>query len=37
VEGARAAGIRAVLVRRDGDPPTGVETIRSLLELPALL
>jgi putative hydrolase of the HAD superfamily len=37
VEGARAAGIRAVLVRRDGAAPDGVEAIRSLVELPALL
>jgi 2-haloalkanoic acid dehalogenase type II len=37
VEGARAAGIRAVLVQREGDPPLGVETIRSLVDLPALL
>jgi putative hydrolase of the HAD superfamily len=37
VAGARAAGIRPVLVARDGSPPAGVETIRSLVELPALL
>ena len=37
VEGARAAGVRAVLVQREGDPPAGVEAIRSLRELPALL
>ena len=37
VAGARAAGIRPVLVARDGSPPAGVETIRSLAELPALL
>jgi putative hydrolase of the HAD superfamily len=37
VEGARAAGIRPVLVARDGGPPPGVESIRSLAELPALL
>lgn len=37
VEGARAAGIRAVLVSREGDPPPGVEAVRSLAELPALL
>jgi putative hydrolase of the HAD superfamily len=37
VEGARAAGIRAVLVRRNGAAPAGVEAIRSLVELPALL
>ena len=37
VEGARAAGVRAVLVQREGDPPPGVEAIRSLRELAALL
>jgi putative hydrolase of the HAD superfamily len=37
VEGARAAGIRAVLLRRDGEPPAGVESIRSLCELAPLL
>jgi putative hydrolase of the HAD superfamily len=37
VEGARAAGIRAVLIRRDGEPPQGVESIRSLRELAPLL
>jgi putative hydrolase of the HAD superfamily len=37
VEGARAAGIRAVLLRRDGEPPPGVESIRSLCELAPLL
>jgi putative hydrolase of the HAD superfamily len=38
VAGARAAGIRAVLVARDGAaPPAGVETVRSLMELPALV
>jgi putative hydrolase of the HAD superfamily len=37
VAGARAAGIRAVLVQRDGERPAGVETVRSLAELPALL
>jgi 2-haloalkanoic acid dehalogenase type II len=37
VQGARAAGVRAVLVQRDGDPPAGVEAVRSLAELPALL
>jgi putative hydrolase of the HAD superfamily len=36
VEGARAAGITAVLVRRDGGPgPPGVPTVSSLLELSA--
>jgi putative hydrolase of the HAD superfamily len=37
VEGAAAAGVRAVLVQREGEPPAGVEAIRSLRELPALL
>jgi putative hydrolase of the HAD superfamily len=37
VEGAAAAGVRAVLVQRDGQAPAGVETVRSLRELPALL
>jgi putative hydrolase of the HAD superfamily len=37
IEGAAAAGIRAVLLQREGDPPAGVESIRSLRELPALL
>lgn len=37
VEGARAAGVRAVLVQREGDPPAGVESVRRLTDLPALL
>jgi putative hydrolase of the HAD superfamily len=37
VEGAAAAGVRAVLVQREGEPPASVEAIRSLRELPALL
>lgn len=37
VAGARAAGIRPVLVARDGALPPGVEAIRSLAELPGLL
>ncbi len=37
IEGAAAAGIRGVLLQREGDPPAGVESIRSLRELPALL
>ena len=37
VAGARAVGIRAILVQRDGGAPAGVDTIRSLTELPALL
>jgi putative hydrolase of the HAD superfamily len=35
-EGARAAGIRALLLVRQGDPPAGVEALRSLAELPSL-
>jgi putative hydrolase of the HAD superfamily len=37
VEGAAAAGVRGVLVRREGAPPPGVEAIASLRELSALL
>jgi putative hydrolase of the HAD superfamily len=37
VAGARAAGIRAVLLARDGEPPAGVEAIQSLERLPSLL
>ena len=37
VHGARAAGVRAVLLQRHGEPPGGVEAIRSLAELPSLL
>jgi putative hydrolase of the HAD superfamily len=37
IAGARAAGIRPVLVRHDGPAPPGVETIATLRELPALL
>ncbi len=37
VEGARAAGIRAVLLARGGDRPAGVEAVGSLAELPSLL
>ena len=37
VDGAAAAGVRAVLVQREGEPPVGVEAVRSLRELPALL
>jgi putative hydrolase of the HAD superfamily len=37
VSGARAVGIRAVLVQRRGDPPAEVEAVRALTELPALL
>jgi putative hydrolase of the HAD superfamily len=37
VEGARAAGIRPLLLMREGEPPTGVKTLRSLAELPSLI
>ena len=37
VEGSAAAGVRGVLVQREGAPPPGVEAIRSLRELLALL
>jgi putative hydrolase of the HAD superfamily len=37
LEGAAAAGVRAVLVRREGSPPPGIEAIRSLRELVALV
>jgi putative hydrolase of the HAD superfamily len=37
VGGARAVGIRPVLVARDWRPPEGIEAVRSLAELPALL
>ena len=37
VQGAAAAGVRAVLLQREGDPPSGAESIRSLSELAALL
>ena len=37
VEGARAAGVRGILLQREGDPPADVEAISSLRELPALL
>jgi putative hydrolase of the HAD superfamily len=37
VEGAEAVGVRAVLVQRIGEPPAGVESIRSLGELPSRL
>jgi putative hydrolase of the HAD superfamily len=37
IEGAGAAGVRAVLLQREGEPPAGVEAVRSLLELAALL
>lgn len=37
VEGAAAAGVRGVLVQRDGQSPSGVEAVASLRELAALL
>jgi putative hydrolase of the HAD superfamily len=37
VAGARALGIRAILVRREGDAPPGVEAVRALTELPTLV
>jgi putative hydrolase of the HAD superfamily len=37
VEGARAAGMRAILVRREGGLPGGVDAVRSLEQLPALI
>ena len=37
VAGARAVGIRPVLVARDGGAPADVESVRSLAELPPLL
>lgn len=37
VEGARRAGLPAVLLARDGAAPPGVAAIRSLEELPALI
>jgi 2-haloalkanoic acid dehalogenase type II len=37
VAGARAAGIRPVLLVREGDPPGGVEAIRTLAELPSVI
>ena len=37
VHGARGARIRAVLIQRGGEPPDGVEAIRSLAALPSLL
>jgi putative hydrolase of the HAD superfamily len=37
IAGARALGIRAILVRRDGDAAPGVETVRALTELATLV
>jgi putative hydrolase of the HAD superfamily len=37
VAGARAAGVRALLIVRDGAIPEGVDAIRSLAEIPSLI
>ena len=37
VEGARAAGVRPLLLVRAGRPPDGVETVASLAEVPSLI
>jgi putative hydrolase of the HAD superfamily len=37
IEGARAAGIRALLVARAGEPPSDVEAVRSLEEVASVL
>jgi putative hydrolase of the HAD superfamily len=37
LEGAAAAGVRGVLLQREGEPPPGVEAVRSLRDLAALL
>jgi putative hydrolase of the HAD superfamily len=37
IDGAAAAGVRGVLLQRDGSPPPGIEAISSLSELAALL
>jgi putative hydrolase of the HAD superfamily len=37
VAGARAAGIRPILVRRQGDVPAGIEAVRLLTDVPSLL
>jgi FMN phosphatase YigB (HAD superfamily) len=37
IEGARAAGIRALLVARDGEVPPDVEAVRSLEEVASVL
>ncbi|HEU0024693.1 MAG TPA: HAD-IA family hydrolase [Thermoleophilaceae bacterium] len=37
VEGARAAGVRPVLLARDGSHPSGVESVRSLAEIASLV
>ena len=37
IDGAAAAGVRGVLLQREGSPPPGIEAISSLRELAALL
>ncbi len=37
IAGAKAAGIRAILVQREGEPPAGVEAVRSLAAVSSLL
>jgi len=37
VQGARGAGIRPILISRDGEPPAGIETVTALTEVPALV
>jgi putative hydrolase of the HAD superfamily len=37
VAGARSAGIRPLLLMRSGEAPAGVESLRSLAELPSLI
>ncbi len=37
VAGARAAGIRALLLRREGEAPPGIEAVRSLEEVPSVI
>jgi putative hydrolase of the HAD superfamily len=34
VEGARAAGIAAMLIVRQGEPPDGIPSVRTLMDLP---
>jgi putative hydrolase of the HAD superfamily len=37
IQGARAAGLRAVLLARDREPPPAVPAVRSLAEVPSLI
>ena len=37
IEGAEAAGVRGVLLQREGEPPPDVESVRSLQELSTLV